>query len=207
MLLPLPRRSLLKSWQLKFEVIWFWLISPSGTMGRGQTLEGLGGKWEGVKSGFDTVCLLPTNLEVDEEEANRDLGQYVIFFCMLAECICMFNWKPLNPVLLLFMYSAHSAQFQINLFIFRFANFFTAITWHWQPCWIPRLQKDLKFIEFQLIDTQHFIQIIHRDIMVVGFIHILIVNYKTWPTHFALTNTSDLPNTMMVNWSFLFEAL
>ena len=61
MLLPLPRRSLLKSWQLKFEVIWFWLISPSGTMGRGQTLEGLGGKWEGVKSAFDTVCLSSSN--------------------------------------------------------------------------------------------------------------------------------------------------
>ena len=141
MLLLLPRRSLLKSWQLKFEVIWFWLISPSGTMGRGQTLEDLGGKWEGVKSGFDTVCLLPTNLEVDEE---KDLGQCVTFFGMLAECICMFNWKPLNPVLLLFMYSAHSAQFQINLFIFRFANFFTAITWHWQPCWIPQLQRDFR---------------------------------------------------------------
>ena len=61
MLVPLPRRSLLKSWQLKFEVIWFWLISPSGTMGRGQTLEGLGGKWEGVKSAFDTVCLSSSN--------------------------------------------------------------------------------------------------------------------------------------------------
>ena len=35
----------------------------------------------------------------------------------------MFNWKSLNPVLA-FMYSAHSAQFQINLFIFCFANFF-----------------------------------------------------------------------------------
>ena len=44
-------------------------------MGRGQTLEDLGGKWEGVKSGFDTVCLLPTNLEVDEEKANWDLGK------------------------------------------------------------------------------------------------------------------------------------
>ena len=49
-------------------------------MGRGQTLVGLGGKWEGVKSGFDTVCLLPTNLEVDEEKANWNLGQYVSFF-------------------------------------------------------------------------------------------------------------------------------
>ena len=129
------------------------------------------------------------------------------FFCMLAECICMFNWKPLNPVLLLFMYSAHSAQFQINLFIFRFANFFTAITWHWQPCWIPQLQWDFKvyWCPIKRYTTLHS-SYSSSYRMVVGFIHILIVNYKTWPTHFALTNTSDLPNTMMVNWSFLFEA-
>ena len=78
------------------------------------------------------------------EKHQSNLGQCVTFFWYVADGISMFNWKPLNPVLLLFMYSAHSAQFQINLFIFRFANFFTAITWHWQPCWIPRLQKDFK---------------------------------------------------------------
>ena len=50
-------------------------------MGKGQTLKGLGGKWEGVKSGFDTVCLLPTNPEVDEEKAHWDLGQNVTLFC------------------------------------------------------------------------------------------------------------------------------
>ena len=53
-------------------------------MGRGQTLKGLGGKWEGVKSGFDTVCLLPTNPEVDEEKAHWDLGQNVTFFCVCS---------------------------------------------------------------------------------------------------------------------------
>ena len=108
------------------------------------------------------------------------------FFCMLAECICMFNWNPLNPVLLLFMYSAHSAQFQINLFIFRFANFFTAITWHWQPCWIPQLQWDFKvyWCPIKRYTTLHS-NYSSSYRMVVGFIHILIVNYKTWPIHFA----------------------
>ena len=51
-------------------------------------MEGFGGKWEGVKSGFDTVCLLPTNLEVDEE---KDLGQCVTFFWYVADGISMFN--------------------------------------------------------------------------------------------------------------------
>ena len=60
-------------------------------MGRGQTLKGLGGKWEGVKSGFDTVCLLPTNPEVDEEKAHWDLGQNVTFFEL--QFLYMFSLK------------------------------------------------------------------------------------------------------------------
>ena len=43
----------------------------------------------------------------------------------------------------LFMYSAHSAQFQINLFIFCSANFLTPITR--QGGWILQLQMDFWF--------------------------------------------------------------
>ena len=65
-------------------------------MGRGQTLEDLGGKWEGAKSGFDTVCLLPTNLEVDEEKANWDLGQYVTFFWYVSGMYLYVQLKALK---------------------------------------------------------------------------------------------------------------